>query len=206
VPEPGPPRVAIGRFANLIGLSLSSILGDSGVDVVASGLGYSGLIGALVKAPPPQVVVIDEELAVSAVIAGLRSRRPGLGIVVITQSPRVGSHLLRARLKDRAGISCLSTDTSAGDLLAAVHLAAEGQELPSADLDRRAPRIADFASLTPREGEVLSDLLQRRRPAQIAAALHITPATVQTHIRRIYRKLGVRSREQLLALELPPLD
>jgi DNA-binding NarL/FixJ family response regulator len=54
-------------------------------------------------------------------------------------------------------------------------------------------------SLTPRELEVLCLLGEARRPATIAAELHISPKTVSKHIERIIKKLNVNSRSQAIA-------
>ena len=61
-----------------------------------------------------------------------------------------------------------------------------------------APPIA--AKLTGRELEVLSLLAEGLHAADIAARLVISPKTVSTHVDRILRKLGVRSRAQAVAL------
>jgi len=46
---------------------------------------------------------------------------------------------------------------------------------------------------------VLAELQRSRANAQIASDLHISVETVRTHARKIYRKLGVSSRRELLA-------
>ena len=53
--------------------------------------------------------------------------------------------------------------------------------------------------LTAREADVLELLRLGRSNAEIAAELHVSVETVRTHVRRIYRKLGVRTRRELLA-------
>ena len=53
--------------------------------------------------------------------------------------------------------------------------------------------------LTPREADVLELLQSGRSNAEIAQALHVGIETVRTHARRIYRKLGVRTRRELRA-------
>jgi len=54
--------------------------------------------------------------------------------------------------------------------------------------------------LTRRELEVLKELANGLRPAQIAANLVISPKTVASHIQRILAKLGVHSRAHAIAL------
>jgi DNA-binding NarL/FixJ family response regulator len=58
---------------------------------------------------------------------------------------------------------------------------------------------AEPNSLSPREIEVLELLARGYLYKEIANALHISVPTVNTHIRRIYDKLHVRSRSQAIA-------
>lgn len=65
--------------------------------------------------------------------------------------------------------------------------------------------LADQASLTGREKEVVALVAQGLRTDQIAAALYISPNTVRTHIQNAYGKLDVHSVRELSALleEMP---
>lgn len=54
-------------------------------------------------------------------------------------------------------------------------------------------RLRVFASLTPRESEVLRALMAGRSAQEIADATFVAVKTVRTHIDSIHRKLGVRS-------------
>ena len=47
--------------------------------------------------------------------------------------------------------------------------------------------------LTPREREILALIAQGLTSKQVAAALHVSPLTVETHVAHLYRKLRVRS-------------
>jgi DNA-binding NarL/FixJ family response regulator len=58
---------------------------------------------------------------------------------------------------------------------------------------------AEPDNLSPREREVLELLARGYLYKEIAEALHISVPTVNTHIRRIYEKLHVRSRSQAVA-------
>lgn len=61
-------------------------------------------------------------------------------------------------------------------------------------------RIAGDAGLSKREAEVLPLALRGRTSERIAAELFISKNTVDTHMRRIYSKCGVRSRQELIDL------
>jgi LuxR family transcriptional regulator, maltose regulon positive regulatory protein len=50
--------------------------------------------------------------------------------------------------------------------------------------------------LTDREMEILQHLPTRLSTVEIGQTLDISPNTVKTHLRNIYRKLGVRSRNK----------
>jgi DNA-binding NarL/FixJ family response regulator len=58
---------------------------------------------------------------------------------------------------------------------------------------------AEPDNLSPREREVLELLARGYLYKEIAESLHISVPTVNTHIRRIYEKLHVRSRSQAIA-------
>jgi len=59
---------------------------------------------------------------------------------------------------------------------------------------------APRSSLTARELEVLTLLAEGLTPDELAARLFISNRTVGTHIQNIFRKLGVRTRAQAVAL------
>jgi DNA-binding CsgD family transcriptional regulator len=52
--------------------------------------------------------------------------------------------------------------------------------------------------LTPREAQIADQVGQGKSNREVAAALYLTPKTVEFHLTRIYRKLGVRSRSELV--------
>ena len=64
----------------------------------------------------------------------------------------------------------------------------------------RVSRLASEHGLTARETELLDYMSRGHNSSYIAQVLFISPSTVRTHFRNIYRKLGVNSREELLAL------
>lgn len=59
---------------------------------------------------------------------------------------------------------------------------------------------ASIVRLSPRESVVLGKLVETGSAAEIAADLYISMWTVKAHLRNVYRKLGVHSREEALAI------
>jgi DNA-binding NarL/FixJ family response regulator len=88
------------------------------------------------------------------------------------------------------------------ELFAAIHAAAQGRPALSGPVaDRvmaslRSPRPA----LTGRERDILAQLATGLGNREIARALYISEATVKTHLRRIYDKLGVDTRAGAVAV------
>ena len=63
---------------------------------------------------------------------------------------------------------------------------------------RSAPHSKD---LSPRERDVLAYVLRGRTNAEIAATLNISERTVESHVRAVLAKHGVKSRLQLISSE-----
>ena len=63
-------------------------------------------------------------------------------------------------------------------------------------------------ALTPSELRVVRIAVEGRSNREIAEQLWVTPKTVETHLSRAYRKLGIRTRQELekALSEAVPLD
>ncbi|CAM3017972.1 LuxR C-terminal-related transcriptional regulator [Prescottella defluvii] len=67
-----------------------------------------------------------------------------------------------------------------------------------------APLLAAVHGLTAREAEVLDHILAGETRVEVARQLFVSPYTVQDHLKSIYAKIGVGSRQELVAQLLAP--
>lgn len=113
----------------------------------------------------------------------------------------------------RAGASgFLLKDVSPVELLQAIRVVASGESLLAPSVTRRlvaefcrrpepAPRVpTELGGLTAREHEVLTLVTRGLTNGEIARRLHVSPATVKTHIGHLFDKLDVRDRVQLVII------
>ncbi len=63
----------------------------------------------------------------------------------------------------------------------------------------RARETTDRPALTKREGEVLGLLAEGRTASRIGEELHLSEATIKTHLHNLYEKLGVSDRAAAVA-------
>ncbi|HEX7310340.1 MAG TPA: LuxR C-terminal-related transcriptional regulator, partial [Gaiellaceae bacterium] len=70
-------------------------------------------------------------------------------------------------------------------------------ERAAKELRRASPRPRHDRELTPAERQVAAVVAAGRTNKEVAAQLYTTVATVEAHLTRIYRKLGIRSRTEL---------
>gem|GEM_PF-1451133 len=112
--------------------------------------------------------------------------------------------------RNRALVQAASTVREARSAAAVIETSRESRALLWTLLDRAAADcpVADFARvpqrhldlLTPREREVLLALDTTTPLKQVGARLALSENTLKTHLRSIYRKLGVSSRQELAEL------
>jgi DNA-binding CsgD family transcriptional regulator len=73
------------------------------------------------------------------------------------------------------------------------------EELQASGTRRRPPEVSR-ETLTPRELQIALAVAEGRSNRDVAAQLFLTPKTVEYHLTRVYRKLSVRTRAELVRL------
>ena len=106
-----------------------------------------------------------------------------------------GSHeVARTRLKTLSGRWLVLHASELDDQQGRAALIIEPARAPEI-----APLIAAAYGLTDRERDVAGLVLQGLPTAELANALHLSPYTIQDHLKAIFEKVGVRSRGELVA-------
>lgn len=150
-----------------------------------------------VAARSPDVVLMDLQLPGASgaeTTAAIRDRHPQVQVLVLTTYDTDAD--ITAAI-DAGAVGYLLKDTGREQLCAAVRAAAHGASTLSPQVAAKLLgrlRSRDRETLTSREIEVLSAVARGRGNKQIARALHISEATVKTHLLHIYAKLGVDDR------------
>jgi DNA-binding NarL/FixJ family response regulator len=150
----------------------------------------------MLAAEKPEVAIVNfGSLANAADLRKLHRRFPKTRLVVLASRPTTAES---RQMLAFGATACLSKASEARDVLHAIHLASRGLHvLPS--IQEVPPAHPGPDTLTPREAEVMELLQTGETNAEIAKELHVSVETVRSHTRRIYRKLGVKTRRELLA-------
>jgi len=108
-----------------------------------------------------------------------------------------GERLRRTGERNAAQEQLSSAEATFAALGAEPWLERAREELRASGRKLRA-RDADRDRLTPREAQIAGQVAEGKSNREVAEALYLTPKTVEFHLTRVYRKLGVRSRTELV--------
>jgi two-component system, NarL family, nitrate/nitrite response regulator NarL len=153
----------------------------------------------------PDVALIGGTLGVPSSEQVLNAvTRDGLQTRVVMIAARPEPERVYAALGEGAA-GFLTTDADARELCDAISAVARGRTVLSPELQAgvageirlRTPR--DRPAMTARERETLALIAEGLSAPQIGKALHLSTATVKTHLQHIYAKLGVSERAAAVA-------
>lgn len=194
-------RVVIGDDAVLFREGLARVLEDAGF-YVAGRAGDGDELLALVAEFRPTVAIADIRMPPTHTTEGLEAARrirtdqPEVGVLLLSQ--HVETHHAMELLGDaRGGVGYLLKDrvSELAEFAEAVRRVGAGgsvidPEIVSRLVHRRRNRDP-LENLTEREREILSLMAEGRSNQGICGRLFLSPKTVETHIGRIFAKLGI---------------
>jgi len=199
-------RVAVVDDHPHVAIALRALLDDTPDIRLVAEAGRGSQVSALVQRVRPHVLLLDlliePEFDALSAVRDLHANFPELRICLLS------AHLEPSYVRDllQAGVCgyILKDDDYVSQIETIIRDLAEGRLYLSPQayeaLAQATHRDGERDLLTERERDILR-LAQRGLPnPQIAQALHLSPGTVRNHLSGIYRKLGVHSRYEALAI------
>lgn len=210
-----PVRVLVADDQKVVRDGLALMLGlVEGIEVVGTAVDGADAVRQAAAAHP-DVVLMDLDMpAMDGVEATRRLNGvPGGSRVVVLTTYADDDWVFRALRAGARGY--LTKDASAEDIRAAITVVAAGQALLDPAVQRRlldalaagapaavaasGPAPSDGVALTHREVDVLRQVAGGARNAEVAHRLHVSEATVKTHVSHLLAKTGCRDRAALVA-------
>ena len=162
----------------------------------------------LARETRPDIVLIDLRMPVLdgvAATALLDRELPAIPVLVLTTYADDAS-IARALAAGARGY--LVKGSRRSDIAAAIRTTVAGQSTFSGEVGALlarsfappAPVGERFPALTPREIDVLAQMTVGRSNPEIAAALHLSVATVKSYINTAFAKIGARDRGHAIAI------
>jgi DNA-binding NarL/FixJ family response regulator len=180
-----------------------------GASIVAEGATTADVLGFAEL--DPDLLVLDLDLSDGDGLDALRAlREAGFEGAVLAISDRTDGNTVLDALK----LGALGYLNKSDDLRAvgvAMNRIVSGERLISSELEqaalvalhrfaRQAREGSEMnAKLTPRERQILEMISDGLTMQQMARRLSISPRTVETHVAKLYRKLGVKTRVQAVS-------
>jgi two-component system nitrate/nitrite response regulator NarL len=156
----------------------------------------------------PDVAVLDLRmggLSGKEILAA--ARRDGLATRILLLSAYLADDLIYGTIAAGAA-GYLSKEMDRDRILDAVAAVARGEVVLSPEVQSGVAReiqrreMVARPGLTPRELEILALAAQGRSTPEIAGHLHLSAATVKTHLQNAYDKLGVTDRTAAVAVAM----
>lgn len=192
-----PIRLIIADDHPVVREGLRAVL-DSEADVEVVGEAGDGREALqLVESLQPDLVLMDLQMPdMDGVAATRRIGRDhdGVGVLILTTYD-TDADITRAVAAGATGY--LLKDASRQELMQAIRLAARGESVLSPKVASRVlgrMRAPAEGALSTREVEVLLEVADGLSNKEVGRMLHISEATVKTHLLHIFAKLGVEDR------------
>ena len=192
-------RVVIADDSVLMREGVARVLGDAGMEIVAS-VGDADVLRRVVATEKPDVAIVDVRMPPTQTDEGaraaetIRERHPDVGILMLSQIVEVHT-ALRLFGERPEGFGYLLKDRvlEIEDFVEAVRRVARGGTAMDpqivSQLVGNSRQDDPVDELSPREREVLGLMAEGRSNAGICSKLFLSPKTVETHVSSIFNKL-----------------
>ena len=193
----GPVQIVIADDHALFRHGLKSMLSfETGVKVVGE-VERVGALSALLAKTRCDVLLLDLQMD-RWVFRDIERLKRVTSVVVVTASERIEDALAALKAGARAVVQ---KRFAPEQLLEAIYTVAQGKLWIPPDL--QGELVQDWSSpvaqdLSKRERQIVRYVATGMRNAEIADRLEIDLATVKSHLNRIFRKLGLRDRVELV--------
>lgn len=155
----------------------------------------------------PDIVIMDmvmPEMDGVTATRIIRTQFPSVQVIGLTSFKEDG---LVLNALTAGAIGYLLKDVSADELAKAIRSAYSGRSTISTEAAQALVQAANNNSnsgysLTERENQVLSLMVDGKNNTEIAKSLFVSPSTVKSHVSNILSKLGVSNRTEAVALAI----
>jgi DNA-binding NarL/FixJ family response regulator len=177
---------------------LTRLLKEAGLDVVAQTGDARGVLG-LLRDHRPDVAILDAGLAVGgepSLAQAVRHEFPAVALLVLAANPAAGQAVaLLSDGEQGTGYLLKRRITDIDEVTDAIRRIVDGEsvvdpQVVSGLVDQPA-KSAALGALTDREQEVLALMAEGHSNQAIAEKLFLGSKTVETHVGRIFMKLGL---------------
>ncbi len=148
----------------------------------------------------PDIIILDLNLPDRNslnFIADIRRDHPDVCILILTMH---NDPLLAEKVREEGANGYLLKDFGEKELLYALNVVFSGGYYTNPEIEQRHIENSSTKALflTKREKEVIAFTAQGKSSSEIAEHLFLSPHTVNTHRRNIYKKLGISNVKELI--------
>jgi len=206
-------KVLIADDTTLFREGIKSLFGNNG-QIVVVGEAANGLDAAeQTVVTEPDVVLLDYDMPGLDCLDAIRlikDRRPGTEVIVLAEDAQ---HDRALRVVEAGASGYVLKDIDPDNLARAIVDVCNGctlmnprvardlvEQFRALARERKGQDSGHFSGLTGRETQILMELAKGSTDREIAHSMYVTTTTVKSHIRSIFRKIGVKNRTQAAVL------